>query len=103
MRQYVVVKITDQFDARNPGWLANNEGRFIFWQHQNESAHGGDLSRDHQLFFADTLEAAQHLAKRLAEINMGCKYMACEGGLVFECKAAPVLTSKWSKAGLLPA
>lgn len=103
MKQFVVVKIGDLLDMRNPQWRGDDNGRFVYWQYQPESMHGGELSRDHQVYFTDTLEAAQHMAKRLAEVNVGCRYMACEGSFLFECKAAPVMASKWSKAGLLPA
>jgi hypothetical protein len=103
MKQFAVVQVLAMVDMRTPQWNGNEAGRFSYWVPQEESSDGGTMQRSTLLFLTDTLESAQHLAKKLAEKNPGVPYMVCTGSDVFECRAAPVLKSKFTPAGLLPA
>ena len=103
MKQFVVVRIGELLDMRIPNWIGVQHHRFGFWQFQRESSDGGGMSRDHDMYFTESLESAQCLAKELAKKNPGTQYMVAAGSDVYECKAAPVMSARWTAAGLLPA
>ena len=103
MKQFVVIRIGDYLDMRIPGWAGDNANRFAYWQFQQESHSGSDMPRTHDIYYTDSLESAQHMAKQLATRNPGNRYMVASGVNLYECKAAPVIASRWTDAGLLPA
>lgn len=102
MKQFVVVRVGDYLDMRIPNWTGENVHRFAYWQFQTESSRGSEMPRNHDVYYADSLLAAQHLARQLAQNNPGNRYMVCNGTNVYECKAAPPIASRWTDAGLLP-
>jgi hypothetical protein len=103
MRPYVVTaSVPNTFiDFRVPGH-PGGDGRFGFYATHDKSS-GGESDRNQILWFFDTQLSAELFANWIAGHHPGIEYGVGHIGLVCQSTPGPVVKSKYTPQGLLPA
>lgn len=107
MKQHMVVLVHNggelydhQYRRRTLG--ETGDGLLYLYPTQTAEEWNGSVSSKKEVYFTNSVDEAQHLAKFLCERYPGNQYIVASAAFLYQSTPGPVVAAQFSEKGVLP-